>query len=63
MAIVMTTCPETGRTVSTVHRMKEPEFEALKGPRGFRCTICNQIHMWERPDAWLHTDTDLRRAY
>ena len=46
-------CPSTERVVPTVLRMREPAFEALSGPHAFRCPACNQIHTWEKQDAWL----------
>jgi hypothetical protein len=33
--------------------MREPAFEAMSGSHAFRCPACNQIHTWEKHDAWL----------
>jgi hypothetical protein len=49
---VLIRCPETGAAVSTVHRMRETEFEALTGERAFRCPRCRQVHTWTKDVAW-----------
>jgi hypothetical protein len=33
--------------------MRETAFEALAGSHAFRCSACNQIHTWQKQDAWL----------
>ena len=53
MPRVLINCPTTDRPVSTVLRMREPAFEALAGDHAFRCSACNQIHTWQKRDAWL----------
>lgn len=53
MARILIKCPNTERSVSTVLRLRETAFEALSGTHAFRCTACNQIHHWEKQDAWL----------
>ena len=53
MPNVLIKCPQTDRTVPTLLRMKPHEFEALNGPRQFRCSVCNQIHTWTKADAWV----------
>ena len=49
---VMFTCPSDARDVFTGHRMRPAEFEALKEPRAFRCSVCQQIHTWTNDTAW-----------
>jgi hypothetical protein len=53
MPRILTKCPQTARTVPTVLRMRETAFEALSGSHAFRCPACNDIHHWEKTDAWL----------
>jgi hypothetical protein len=53
MARILIKCPNTARPVSTVLRMRETAFEALAGSHAFRCSACDQIHTWEKQDAWL----------
>ena len=53
MPNVLIKCPETGKTVSTMLRMKPTELDSLAGPRAFRCPKCGQIHSWTKADAWL----------
>jgi hypothetical protein len=53
MPRILTKCPQTSRTVPTVLRMREAAFEALSGSHAFRCPACNDIHHWEKSDAWL----------
>ena len=53
MARILIKCPTTERSVSTVLRMREPAFEQLTGTHAFRCAACNQIHSWQKQDAWL----------
>lgn len=53
MARILMKCPSTERVVPTVLRMREPAFEAMSGSHAFRCPACNQIHTWEKHDAWL----------
>ena len=53
MARILIKCPTTDRSVSTVLRLRETAFEALTGTHAFRCTACNQIHQWQKEDAWL----------
>jgi len=53
MARILMKCPRTERIVPTVLRMREPAFEQLSGSHAFRCPACEQIHTWEKNDAWL----------
>jgi hypothetical protein len=53
MPRILTKCPQTARTVPTVLRMREAAFESLSGSHAFRCPACNDIHHWEKGDAWL----------
>jgi hypothetical protein len=53
MARILIKCPNTERSVPTVLRMREAAFESLTGVHAFRCNACNQIHTWEKQDAWL----------
>ena len=53
MARIMIKCPTTGADVSTVLRMHQPALEKLSGEYAFRCGACQQIHRWNRDDAWL----------
>jgi hypothetical protein len=50
---VMFMCEAKGVQVSTGHRMRAKELEALTGPRSFRCRACGAIHTWTRETAWL----------
>ena len=53
MARILIKCPNTARAVPTVLRMRESAFSSLSGSHAFRCSACNQIHTWEKQDAWL----------
>ena len=53
MARILIKCPNTARSVHTVLRMRESAFANLTGPHAFRCPACNQVHTWEKQDAWL----------
>ncbi|HZZ87890.1 MAG TPA: hypothetical protein VFE13_06090 [Caulobacteraceae bacterium] len=57
---VLITCPKLGIPVHTVHRMRAPAFEALRGEFRFRCDRCGEIHTWTREDAWLEDGARLR---
>ena len=50
---VMFICETNGEPVPTGHRMRATDFEAIKGPRSFRCSECNRIHTWTVETAWL----------
>jgi len=50
---VLITCPATGTRVSTMLRLRQTAFEALRGKYSFRCNQCGEIHGWEKEDAWL----------
>jgi uncharacterized C2H2 Zn-finger protein len=50
-------CPRTERVVPTVLRMREPAFAALSSSHSFRCPACQEIHRWEKQDAWLEGAT------
>jgi hypothetical protein len=49
---VMFMCESKGSPVSTGHRMRAKEFDALNGPRSFRCGACGAIHTWTKETAW-----------
>jgi uncharacterized C2H2 Zn-finger protein len=53
----MMKCPRTERVVPTVLRMREPAFAALASSHAFRCPACQEIHHWQKQDAWLETAT------
>lgn len=54
---VMFTCPSDERGVFTGHRMRPAEFESLKEPRSFRCSVCGAIHTWTTQTAWCEAKT------
>ena len=49
---VLISCPSSGRSVPTMHRMRPAAFEAINGRYSFRCA-CGDIHHWRKEDAWL----------
>jgi hypothetical protein len=50
---VLINCPQTGRPVGAVLRLRPAAFEGLQGAYSFRCTLCGEIHSWTKADAWL----------
>jgi hypothetical protein len=53
MARVLVQCPVNDRPVFTGHRMTDVKLEVDQGRYGFRCSLCGEIHHWQRADAWL----------
>jgi hypothetical protein len=54
MALIMTTCPTTGRHVSTSQHVMSDAFEETQFPSSaFRCSACNQVHTWTKEEAWI----------
>lgn len=53
MPRILTRCPTTQEVVPTIMRMQRAAFDQLKGPHGFRCGKCGQIHHWDRETAWV----------
>jgi hypothetical protein len=61
MPMVMIRCPSTGDTVSTRHTMSETQFAGEPFENAaVRCASCNQIHRWNKADAWLQPFRSLR---
>jgi transcription elongation factor Elf1 len=51
---VMTTCPDTGKQVSTGIICDRRTFQNLPGrPGTFHCGVCGQQHSWSVSTAWL----------
>lgn len=56
MAIVMIRCPNTNLSVTTGLFMDGPEFESADIPeqdRRLNCPLCDEIHIWQKGDAYL----------
>jgi hypothetical protein len=49
---VMTLCTRDQAPVFTCHRMRPSDMAALREPRAFRCSRCDQIHKWTQATAW-----------
>jgi hypothetical protein len=53
MPRILTKCPTSDRVVPTALRLSRSAFESLSGEYAFRCTVCDQIHRWNKTAAWL----------
>lgn len=54
MADIVIKCPSTGETVATGMTIEPAEFETAElGMNTFQCPACDQIHTWNRKDAFL----------
>lgn len=56
MARVLIKCPVRDRPAPTGYWMNTTQFAAAGGRYAFRCSACNEIHQWERGEAWLEGD-------
>lgn len=53
MALFLTKCPATGKTVSTgQYTMKRGSVSGSPASGSFRCGACGQVHEWTLADAW-----------
>ncbi|HEX7758493.1 MAG TPA: hypothetical protein VF459_03260 [Caulobacteraceae bacterium] len=62
MARVLIKCPLRERPTPTGYWMNATQFAAAGARYAFRCGACNEIHHWERADAWLEGDAPRREA-
>lgn len=53
MQRILISCPSSGRSVPTMHRMRAAAFDAISGRFSFRCGVCGEVHHWRKEDAWL----------
>jgi hypothetical protein len=54
MNVVMITCPQTGRSVSTGIEIDPATFATLPHiPAQMRCSACGGDHVWSKEQAWL----------
>ncbi len=57
---VMTHCAADEGEVFTGHRMRPADLGALREPRAFRCSRCDQIHSWTAETAWCEERPAIR---
>jgi hypothetical protein len=53
MAMVMISCPNTGRDVATGIETDPCSFEAFGTAAPLRCPACGRDHAWSKTNAWL----------
>lgn len=54
MADIVIKCPVTGETVATGMTIEPDQFEdADLGMNTFQCPACDQVHTWNKRDAFL----------
>jgi endogenous inhibitor of DNA gyrase (YacG/DUF329 family) len=57
MGVVMITCPNTGRAVSTGIETDARSFASLSDvPKQSKCPVCGSVHVWWKREAWLAVD-------
>ena len=57
MAEICIKCPSTGVTVSTGQDIEPEQFESADlGMSTFQCSACDEVHTWNRRDAFLKKD-------
>ncbi len=59
MADIVIKCPATGETVATGMTMERGEFETAEiGMNTFQCPACDEVHTWNKRDAFLRDSDD-----
>lgn len=53
MAMVMISCPNTGRDVPTGIETDPSSFESFRSAAPIRCPVCGRDHAWSKRNAWL----------
>jgi len=53
MPRVLINCPVKSRAIPTGYWMNPAQLAGAGARYAFRCSACNEIHHWERGDAWL----------
>jgi len=53
MAMVMISCPNTGRDVPTGIETDPSTFESFRAAAPLRCPVCGRDHAWSKTNAWL----------
>jgi hypothetical protein len=53
MAMVMISCPNTGRDVATGIETDPSSFESFGPAAPIRCPMCGREHAWSKDSAWL----------
>ena len=53
MAMVMISCPNTGRDVPTGIETDPSSFETFGAAAPIRCPVCGRDHAWSKTNAWL----------
>lgn len=54
MGVVMITCPNTGRAVSTGIETDARSFASLSDvPKQSKCPVCGSVHVWWKREAWI----------
>jgi len=57
MGVVMITCPNTGRAVSTGIETDARSFASLSDvPKQSKCPVCGSVHVWWKREAWIAVD-------
>ena len=53
MAMVMISCPNTGRDVPTGIETDPSSFESFGAAAPIHCPACGRHHAWSKTNAWL----------
>ena len=53
MAMVMISCPNTGRDVSTGIETDPSSFESFRATAPIHCPLCGRDHAWSKANSWL----------
>ena len=56
MPRVLINCPVKSRAIPTGYWMNPAQLAGAGARYAFRCSACNEIHQWERGEAWLEGD-------
>lgn len=59
MPRILTNCPTTERPVVTGCRTTDFDLATLAQEMSFRCSACNQVHVWTRESAWVEETLSL----
>jgi endogenous inhibitor of DNA gyrase (YacG/DUF329 family) len=63
MGVVMITCPNTGRAVSTGIETDARSFASLSDvPKQSKCPVCGSVHVWWKREAWIAVDGSDQRG-
>jgi nitrate reductase cytochrome c-type subunit len=65
MAMVLIRCPNTNLPVTTGIFMDRLAFESADFPveeRRLNCTLCQEVHVWQKDEAYLVEDEEMSLA-